>query len=62
MVSSLIFGSVTNIINLVNAIESSSSEKHFKPIYDMGGGIKIILFSCTTGVYLRGHLKGGLFE
>jgi len=39
MVSSLIFGSVTNIINLVNAIESSSSEKHFKPIYDIWEGV-----------------------
>ena len=45
--------SVTNILNLINAIEKSGSEKHFKPIFDIWEGYKVVVFQ---------PYPGGLFE
>ena len=39
VVSSLIFKSVTNMLNLNKAIERSLSEMHSKPIFDIWEGV-----------------------
>ena len=60
MVSSLIFESVTNMLNLSKLIERSWSEKHFKPIFYIWEGYKVDFFQpypgglFEEGVYSRG--------